>query len=222
LEFVTNPTCRVSGSSLDDLIGRCLTKIRYTVANQQHKHKINERRNRIIDSFTRPIANDESEKKLRTIVEDWLSKLMQTIPFSNYGSYAADWRYHLLTTPTIIGSCRSFDDALHATIMLFYDKYIALLFRHLEHNSFIDTYYFLSNENNKTTYDDLYHIWCDSLKSTLDTVDRTMMNRDVIEIPLFFNLRFPCATTEYGIIRQIRDTTMKRSQDDERIQSDEL
>ncbi|CAF4379928.1 unnamed protein product, partial [Rotaria magnacalcarata] len=36
-----------------------------------------------------------------------------------------------------------------------------------------------------------------------------MMNRDVIEIPLFFNLRFPCATTEYGIIRQIRDTTMK-------------
>ncbi|CAF4299595.1 unnamed protein product, partial [Rotaria magnacalcarata] len=39
LEFVTNPTCRVSGSSLDDLIGRCLTKIRYTVANQQHKHK---------------------------------------------------------------------------------------------------------------------------------------------------------------------------------------
>ncbi|CAF1514724.1 unnamed protein product, partial [Rotaria sordida] len=63
LEFVTNPTCRVSGSSLDDLIDRCLTKIRYTVANQQHKHKINERRNRIIDSFTRPIANDESEKK---------------------------------------------------------------------------------------------------------------------------------------------------------------
>ncbi|CAF4147683.1 unnamed protein product, partial [Rotaria magnacalcarata] len=188
LEFVTNPTCRVSGSSLDDLIDRCLTKIRYTVANQQHKHKINERRNRIIDSFTRPIANDEN------------------------------WRYHLLTTPTIIGSCRSFVDALHATIMLFYDKYLLLLFGHLEHYSFIDTYYFLSNENNKTIHDDLYHIWCDSLISTLDTVDRTMMNRDVIEIPLFFNLRFPCATTEYGILRQIRDTTMKRSQDDERIQ----
>ncbi|CAF4517450.1 unnamed protein product, partial [Rotaria socialis] len=222
LEFVTNPTCRVSGSSLNDLIGRCLTKIRYTVANQQHKHKISDHRNRIIDSFTRPIEKDESEKKLRTIVEDWLSKLMQTVPFSNYGSYNADWRYHLLTTTTIIGSCRSFDDALHATIMLFYDKYLALLFGHLEHNSFIDTYYFLSNENNKTIHDDLYHIWCDSLKSTLETVDRTMMNRDVIEIPLFFNLRFPCATTEYGIIRQIRDTTIKRSQDDERIQRDEL
>ncbi|CAF3718893.1 unnamed protein product [Rotaria socialis] len=49
-----------------------------------------------------------------------------------------------------------------------------------------------------------------------------MMNRYVIEIPLFFNFRFPCATTEYGIIRQSRDTTMKRSLDDERIQSDEL
>ncbi|CAF4479211.1 unnamed protein product [Rotaria sp. Silwood2] len=222
LEFVTNPTCRVSGSSLDDLLGRCLTKIRYTVANQQDKHKINKRRNRIIDSFTRSTIGNESEKKLRSIVEDWLSKLMHTIPFSNYGSYAADWRYHLLATPTIIGSCRSFDDALHATIMLFYDKYLVLLFGHLEQYSFIDTYYFLSNEKNKTIHDDLYRIWYDALTSTLETVNRTMMNQDVIEISLFFNLCLPCATTEYEIIRQIRDATMKRSQNDERIQSDEL
>ncbi|CAF4590227.1 unnamed protein product, partial [Rotaria sp. Silwood2] len=222
LEFATNPTCHISGSSLDDHIGRCLTKIRYTVANQQHKHKINEHRNRIIDSLTRPTAENGSEKKLRSIIEDCLTKLMHTIPFSNYGSYAADWRYHLLATATIIGSCRSVDDAVHATIMLFYDKYLLLLFGHLEQYSFINTYYFLSDENNKTIHADLNRIWYDSLTSTLETVDRTMMNRDVIEIPLFFNLRLPCATTEYGIIRQIRDAKMKHSQDDERIQNDEL
>ncbi|CAF4339171.1 unnamed protein product [Rotaria magnacalcarata] len=88
---------------------------------------------------------------------------MHAIPFSNYGSYAADWRYHLLATATIIEPCRSVDDVIHT---------------------------------------DLNRIWYDSLTSTLETIDRTMMNRDVIEIPLFFNVRFPCATTEYGIIRQ--------------------
>ncbi len=222
LEFVNNSQFRVSGSSLGELIGRCLTKIRYTIGNQQYKHEINDRRNRLIASFTGPIKENENERKLYSIIEDWLSKLMQIIPFSNCGSYATDWRYHLLTTPTIIGSSRSFDDALHATFILFYDKYLLLLFGHLEQYSFIDTYNFLSNENNRNIPDDLYQIWNDCLISTFETVDRTMMNRDVIDISLFLDLHLPCATIEYGIIRQIRDTMIKRRQDDERITSDEL
>ena len=223
LEFVTNPKCLVSGSSLDDLIGRCLTKIRYTVTNQQYKNEINPRRNRMIVSLTQPMMVDHRrETNLRSIIEDWLGKLMRTIPFSQNNTYGADWRYHLLTTGTIIGSCRTFDDALHATIVLFYDKYLFLLFTHLEKYAFIDSYYFLSAENNRTIQRDLYEIWSECLTSTLETVDRTMMNVDVVEISLVFDLHLPCAMMEYGIIRQIREAMMKRSRDDERIKRDEL
>ena len=222
LEFVTNPKCLITGRSLDDLIGRCLTKIRYTVTKQQYQNEINTRRNRIIVSLTQLATEENKADKLRMIIEDQLTKLMQAIPFGQNGAYGADWRYHLLTTGTIIGSCRSFDDALHATIALFYDKYLFLLFAHLEKYAFIDTYYFLSGETNKIIQEDLYQIWFECLMSTLETVDRTMMNVDVVEISLVLGLHLPCAATEYGIIRQIREAVVKRSRDDDRITSDQL
>ena len=140
------------------------------------------------------------KEKLYSIIEDWLSKLMQIIPFSNCGSICNRLALSFINSSTIIGSCRSFDDALHATFTLFYDKYLLLLFGHLEQYSFIDTYNFLSNENNRNIHNDLYQIWNDCLVSTFETVDRTMMNRDVIDISLFLDLHLPCATTEYGIV----------------------
>ncbi|CAF1081188.1 unnamed protein product [Adineta ricciae] len=222
IQLIAHPICRISDISFTNLIGRCLTKMRYTVVNQLDEQKINEYRNRIIDCFTQRKTENEIERKLRSIIEDLLSKLIQTIPFDKCASSVKDWRRYLLTTSTIIGSCRSFEDALHATVASFYDKYLLLLFGHLEQYSFIDTYYFLSNEANKIIHDDLYKIWYAALISTLETVDRTIMNRDIIEISLLFNLRLPCATIEYENIRQVRDATIKRSQTDEEIPDDEL
>jgi hypothetical protein len=48
-------------------------------------------------------------------------------------------------------------------------------------------------------------LWKDCLTTTLEKIDLMVMNRDITEIELVFDLRLPCATVEYENIRNIRE-----------------
>jgi hypothetical protein len=126
-----------------------------------------------------------------------------------------DWRQDLLTNEIVNKSCRSFTDALVKTVSFFLEKYLSLLLAHLEKYSIIDSYLFLlhSNETNRESI--LHSIWLDCWMTAIKNIDMSIMNQTYMEIPLVFDLHLPCATIEYEIIRQIRQTTAQNRQDDD-------
>ena len=207
-DLVTHPDFSLSGSLLDELIDRCLTKFRYTVSQQDQVTEINKRRNRIIEQLT------ASSSPLRAIIEEHLFQLVNTVMFPRF----SDWRHDLLTNGLIIGTCRSFNDALQAVKSLFFETYLLLIFSHLEKNSLIDSYLFL--QTNQIQRSSLEKIWNECLKSTLKTIDTNIINIDVIEMSLIFHLHLPCAMIEYEIIRSICQLIDQRREDD--VQEDDL
>ncbi len=210
INLVTHPYFLLSECIFDELIDRCLTKFRYTVSQKDQTIQINIRRNQIIENLT---INIESQS-LRSIIQINLLKLIGKITLKRF----TDWRQDLLTNGIIIGTCRSFNDALQSIISIYYENYLLLLFSHLEKYSFIDSFLFL-NKNQQINHL-LNKIWFDCLTSTLQTIDTTIIDVDIIEMPLIFNLHLPCAITEYEIIRSIRQIIIQRREDD--ISDDEL
>ncbi|CAF0809248.1 unnamed protein product [Rotaria sordida] len=202
LDLVTHPDFLLSDSMLDEIIDRCLTKFRYTVSHKDLITQINVRRNQIIEYLTITIES----QSLRSIIQENLLKLIKNIQLNRF----FDWRQDLLTNGILIGTCRSFNDALQSIISIYYENYLLLLFYHFEKNSFIDSFLFMSkNKNNHL----LNKIWFDCLISTIKNIDLTIMNVDVIEMPLIFNLHLPCAIKEYEIIRLIRQIIIQRRDD---------
>ncbi|CAF3346168.1 unnamed protein product [Rotaria sp. Silwood2] len=191
-------------STFDDLINRCFIKFRYHVINKQFESKINERRESIIQQVTLQIAkNDNDSLSLRLLIKNQLLKIIENARYNSNQSQFNDWRKDLLTNEIIIGSCRSFNDALIKLIIFFLDNYLSLLIAHIEKHSLIDSYIFLNNSDEEL-YKKLLPIWFDSWIKINKTIDMSSINQTNIEISLIFDLRLPCATDEYEIIRQIR------------------
>ncbi|CAF2771043.1 unnamed protein product [Rotaria sp. Silwood2] len=223
-ELIIHPDFQLSERIFDELIDKSLTKCRYTVIQNQQEFEINRRRNRILDYLTK--SNNEHNKEqqlLRSTIRDRLSTLIHLVTVRNHDQRQfVDWRYDLLSNATIIGSSRSVDDALQATLSLFYENYILLLLVHLEKYSFIDSYFFYQNETNIDLKEQFRQIWFDCLTSTFETIDTSIMNMDMIEIQLVFNLHFPCAIAEYEIIRRIRETMSEQRHNENQINDNEL
>ncbi|CAF1092976.1 unnamed protein product [Adineta steineri] len=209
IDLITHPYFLISECLLDELIDRCLTKFRYIVSHKNLIPQINIRRNQIIEHLTTTVQS----QSLRSIIQEHLFKLIEKITVPRF----SDWRQDLLTNGILIGTCRSFNDALQSIISIFYENYLLLLFSHLEKSSFIDSFLFLCKT--PTNYL-LNKIWFDCLKSTLKTIDTTIINVDIIEMPLFFNLHLPCAKTEYETIRLIRQTISQRRDDNNMNEED--
>lgn len=188
----------------DELIERCLSKFRYDVINKQVEARINQRRNQIIDHFSITDINFS----LRRIVQEKLADLMKNIPYEDISGRYSDWRQDLLSEARTTATCRSFNDAFQTTISYFYDKYFLLLFSHLELHGFIDSYQFLTTTNDEQ----LQHIWLECLNSTLQKIDTTFLNVDTVEVSLIFDLRLPCATDEYTVLKQIRKTIQQKQE----------
>ncbi|CAF3343766.1 unnamed protein product [Rotaria socialis] len=202
LDLVSHPCFQLSESMYDEIIDRCLTKFRYTVSRNDLTTQINIRRNQIIEYLSITIQS----KSLRSIIQENLSKLVKDISLNRF----SDWRRDLLTNGILIGTCRSFNDALQSTISTFYESYLLLIFSHLEKYSFIDSLLFISKNNDNRL---LNKIWLDCLTSTIKNIDVTVINVDIIEMPLIFNLYLPSAIKEYEIIGSIRRGISQRLDD---------
>jgi hypothetical protein len=134
---------------------------------------------------------------LRKILQEKLFILIENIrQIERY----LDWREDLLYNGRTIATCRSWKDAFQTTILHFYDPYILLLLAHLERYHFLDSYlFFLKQEN-----EHIKTLWLECFDTTLETIDRTMLNIDRIEVQLTFDLRLPCAFVEYNHLQQTR------------------
>ena len=193
----------LSECNFDELIERCLTKFRYTVSQNQEITTINRRRNLMVKNLSEKSA-------LRQIIETNLMKLISQQSLKRFN----DWRRDLLTNGILIGTCRSLNDALQMTISIFYESYLVILLGHLEKFAFIDT--FLAENSNQH----FAKIWLDCLNTTLESIDTSIINLDMIDMPLIFNLHYPCAGSEYEIIRSIRQVVLDRT--DENTNEDDL
>ncbi|CAF1317121.1 unnamed protein product [Rotaria sordida] len=91
---------------------------------------------------------------------------------------------------------------MKATTVRFYETYFILLFPHLERYNFFDSYQFIRKQD-ENEQELLKGIWDTSLTSSLKNIDENVMNLDNVEISLVFDLRLPCATIEYTVIRSI-------------------
>ncbi|CAF3944692.1 unnamed protein product, partial [Rotaria sordida] len=217
-DLVLQPQYSLSECIFDDLVDRCLSKIRYTVSDKNDERLINSRRHKIFQQIIQHDDNSRSKKlHLRSILEENFMMLIQKIEVSGKTRFT-DWRLDLLTNGVIIGGSRSFYDAFQATISAFHETYLFLLLAHLEIHNFINAYDFLLTVNDKNSQEYLSKLWIDCLTTTLENIDLTMMNRDMIEIQLSFDLKLPCAAIEYENIRIIRDK-LRQLQDDNNNES---
>ncbi|UJR36511.1 hypothetical protein I4U23_029232 [Adineta vaga] len=208
-DLITHPYFLLSECLFDELIDRCLTKFRYTVTRKDLLSQINIRRNQIIEHLTIMIES----QSLRSIIQENLLKILEKIILTRF----TDWRYDLLTNGIIIGTCRSFNDALQYIISQYYESYLLLLLYHFENASLIDAFFFLCKNHSNYL---LNKIWFDCLQSTLKTIDITIINLEVIEMPLIFNLHLPCAKMEYENIRSIRQMMSERREEENIYEED--
>ncbi|CAF5105465.1 unnamed protein product, partial [Rotaria sp. Silwood1] len=205
ISLIRQPDCELTDCLFDDMIPRCLGKFNYQVTHRKLQTKINDRRSELINSFMNDKNKDSRTETLRSIVHNQLPILIEKFGLSQDLLRLNDWRRDLLTNPTIIGACRSVLDAINIIVSSFYDKCFLLLFAHLEKYSFIDTYQFISSQDNQATRQGLRSIWDQCLILILKEIDVTVIQRDLDNISFTFDLHLPCAKTEYKIIRKIRE-----------------
>ncbi|CAF4667748.1 unnamed protein product, partial [Rotaria sp. Silwood2] len=213
-DLVLQPQYSLNECTFDDLADRCLSKLRYTVSHKNDERLINTRRHRIFQQIIQHTDNLRSkELHLRSILEENIIMLIQKIDVSGTTRFT-DWRLDLLTNGKTIAGSRSFYDAFQATISSFHETYLFLLLAHFEEHNFIDSYNFISSVNDKNVQEYLSKLWKQCLTKTLENIDLTIMNRDIIEIQLSFDLKLPCATVEYENIRNIREKLCQLEDDD--------
>ncbi|CAF4915976.1 unnamed protein product [Rotaria sp. Silwood1] len=199
--LISHDQFRFTECTFDERIRRCFTKFRYIGSPRNDESRINEHLDRVLESIT------TTDPSIRSIVQSYLSILQANIQFDS-----EDWRQDLLTNEIIIGACHSVFSAIQQTISHYYDKYIFLLFSHLEKFSFLDTYLLIISMKPSDVRDSLEKIWHDSLTLSLKSIDRTMMNMNVMEIPLILGLHLPCARAEHDQLCQIRELLINNSQ----------
>ncbi len=197
-----------SETTFVELIEQCIIKFRYTVVDKNLETKINTHRDQFIQQLTSRSHKDDS--LLCSHIKKHLLEMIST----SHQAQCKDWRHDLLTNEIVMGACRSFNDALAKTISIFLERYLSLLLAYLEKYSMIDSYHFFIHSDEKIR-NKLQSLWSDCWTMITKTIDMSMMNQTYIEIPLVFHLRLPCATVEYEIIRQIRQTIAQNHQDDD-------
>ena len=212
-DLMTQAQYTLSENMFDELFDWCLTKLRFIVVGPNGNRVINTHRDLLINFVIR--SKVESKNSLRLIVQKHLTNLIQISMKRNDSSRFTDWRRDLLTNPITIGSSRSCGDAIKMTVAMFYRTYLLLLLGHLEKYTFIDSYSFLISNDTSTVHEQLHDLWYERLDTTLETIDFSLMNMDIIPIPLVSGLRLPCAQYEYETIRCIRKTKGQRVQTEE-------
>ncbi|CAF3712950.1 unnamed protein product [Rotaria sp. Silwood1] len=213
-DLVLQPQYILTECAFDDLIDRCLSKFRYIVPHKNDERLINTRRERNFQQIIQ--QKDKSSSKelhLRSIVETNLMTLIQKFEVSENRRFT-DWRLDLLTNGKIIAGSRSFYDAFQATISTFHESYLFLLLAHLEQHNFVDAYNFMSSVSDKNIQKYLANMWKVCLETTLENIDLTIIDRDMIEIQLTFDLKLPCAAIEYENIRTIREKLQQLEDND--------
>ncbi|UJR16715.1 hypothetical protein I4U23_003615, partial [Adineta vaga] len=212
-DLVLQPEYMLSECMFDDLVDRCLAKFRYVVLHENDKRRINERRDAIYIQITESNVNHKpGELHLRSIIEENLMMLIQNDQLSDNTRFN-DWRFDLLTNGKTIAGSRTFNDAFQATISTFHESYLLVLLAHLEKYHLIDAYHFLSSIFDKNIRDCLSKLWQKCFIQTFEKLDLTVMNRDMIEVQLIFDLKLPCATAEYENIRIIREKLQQLDED---------
>ena len=210
LDLITHEQYSLSENMFDELFDWCLTKLRYTVTQQDNKKIINLHRDQLIEYVV--LLKGDKKPGLRSIIRKHLTDLIRTSMDHRDSSRFNDWRRDLLTNGVTISSSRSSHDAIQMTVAFFYRTYLLFLLGHLEKYTFIDSYFYL----NKNNFDQQLHkIWNECLKTTLDTIDYSLMSVDVIQISLAPNLHLPCAQQEHEILRRIRHNMIQRVQKDD-------
>ncbi|CAM4829130.1 unnamed protein product [Rotaria magnacalcarata] len=213
-DLVLQPQYILTECIFDDLIDRCFSKFRYIVPHKNDERLINTRRENNFQQIIRPKDKSRSDElHLRSIVETNLMILIQKIDVSDNRRFT-DWRHDLLTNGKTIAGSRSFYDAFQATISTFHESYLFLLVAHLEQHNFIDAYNFISSVSDKNIQKYLEKMWENCLETTLENIDLTIIDRDMIEIQLVFDLRLPRAAIEYANIRTIRDKLLQLEEND--------
>ncbi|CAF2744932.1 unnamed protein product [Rotaria sp. Silwood2] len=193
-------------NAFNELITRSFIRARYTVAYKDKEILINDRYDSIIKLLTQSSIYAES---LQLIVKNRLLELIRTVDINSTRFGIINWRYDLLANGTIIGSCRSIDDALRLTILLYYCNYFLMPLVDIEKSSLIDSYMFLMSNTNANIYENLKCILFDCLKLTFESMEQTIICMNTIEILLIFDLRLPRSKFERESIHQINQMIKK-------------
>jgi len=192
------------GMIFQDLIDQCFMKLRYTTLNRMYQPRVNNRRSQIIEHFK------ETNSSLNLAIKNHLLKIIQT-KLSN-----SDWRQDLLSDTIITNSCRSINDALTHVILNFLRRYLSLLLSYYEKYSLIDSYLFLL-ESDETIRDKFWSIWFHCQTKINRKIDISLLNQNVIDIPVISDFHLPCITIEYEIINEIRQLIIQKQQDKDPI-----
>lgn len=190
-DLIENPSYsnfECTPNMFDELIDRCLAKFRYVTSWHDDEMKINQRRTQIFVQLT---------TNLRSIIEKQTKLFVQQNLLVK-----SDWRRDLLTNSRAIGTARSFTDAFHSTIFIYYSAYFTLLLTHFERHNFIDSSIYLTNLTDEVLREYLVQLWTHCFETSLDNLDTTIVQQDIIEMPLVFDLKLPCAQLEYENIRK--------------------
>lgn len=111
----------LSQTVFEQLVDRCLSKFRYTMTDDE---EINLRRQRIIQSLISPLDKTRN-LSLRSIVEEHLFILIERLD-NHPNQCLKDWRLDLLKNGMLIGSSRSFHQALQLALAQFSEKHLFL------------------------------------------------------------------------------------------------
>ncbi|CAF1035564.1 unnamed protein product [Rotaria sordida] len=205
----------------DELVDRCLSKFRYINFQIIDEEYISERRHMLLQHIIEHRNNSTLKNfHLRSIIIEYLMILIKQFPSSNKTRFV-DWRLDILTNAVTIAGSRSFYHAFQVTISVFYEAYLSLLLTHLEKYQFFDAYIFIVNNQDDNMQNDLSKLWIDSLKASLETIDLTIMNLDIIDISYASDLQLPCAAVEFENIRTIRKKFQELQEYNNESSSDE-
>ncbi|CAF3763739.1 unnamed protein product, partial [Rotaria sp. Silwood1] len=208
-------------SMFDELVDRCLSKFRYINFQTKDKEHISERRHVLLQHIIEHRNNSTLKNlHLRSIIIEYLMILIKQFPPPDKTRFV-DWRLDILTNGVTIAGSRSFYHAFQVTISMFYEAYLSLLLTHLEKYQFFDAYIFIVNNQDDNMQNDLSKLWIDSLKASLETIDLTIINLDVIDISYAFGLQLPCAAIEFENIRTIRKKFQELQENNNESSSDE-
>jgi len=182
----------------NEFLHRTISKCRY---EQISKDIQTERYNRLFQ-----ILNHETDQYFRRILLETIDYFIKTISNPDDQRFQ-DWRKDLLTDSQISLTSRSFDEALQASFSLYYNTYFQLLIHHFETYNLIDSYFFMKSNSLKRNF------WEKAYRSTLKTIDNSIMNSDRLEINYQIDLRLPYALKERSIFKQIKDIEIEQAID---------
>ena len=181
----------------DEYLHRALTKFRYeNLSNEQQNRR-----------YTRLFEISKTDEYFREIIFKTIEYLIHNIPNP---TRLKDWREDLISNQYISVTSRSLNEALQSLISSFYDCYLKLFIHHFENFDLINSYVYLRDHPS----DLLKNSWEKIYRLSLENIDASLINIDVIEIHLIDDLRLANATKEYANLKRIRRILSEADEDD--------